>query len=55
MDLTEIRAVAAGENLAENLNVDRQAPLLYMDEIGYSLWENRFVFQGILCGRHSQP
>ena len=36
MDLTEIRAVAAGEDLAEILNVDKQAPLLYMDEIGYS-------------------
>lgn len=47
--------MAAGEDLAEILNVDKQAPLLYMDEIGYSfMGEPLLVFQGILCGRHSQ-
>ena len=54
MDLTEIRAVAAGEDLAEILNVDRQAPLLYMDEIGYSfmreplLYSREYYVDGIL-------
>ena len=54
MDLTEIRAVAAGEGLAEILNVDRQAPLLYMDEIGYSfmgeplLYSREYYVDGIL-------
>ena len=54
MDLTEIRAVAAGERLAEILQVDRQAPLLYMDEIGYSfmgeplLYSREYYVDGIL-------
>ena len=54
LNLTEIRAVAAGEDLAEILNVDKQAPLLYMDEIGYSfmgeplLYSREYYVDGIL-------
>ena len=54
MDLTEIRAVSAGERLAAILQVDAKAPLLYMDEIGYSfmgepmLYSREYYVDGIL-------
>lgn len=36
MDLTEVRAMIAGEKLADILNISPQHPLLYMDEVGYT-------------------
>jgi GntR family transcriptional regulator len=40
MDLTEVRAVAATEELATNLKVPVGSPLLHMNEIGYDFRGN---------------
>lgn len=54
MDLTEVRAIIAGEELAEILQIDAREPLLYMDEVGYTftgeplLYSREYYVDGIL-------
>ena len=40
MDLTEVRAVAATEKLADIFKVPVGSPLLHMNEVGYDFWGN---------------
>ncbi|MGN0204361.1 MAG: GntR family transcriptional regulator [Coprococcus sp.] len=54
MDLTEVRPLIAGEQLAEILKVDAKDPILYMDEVGYTftgeplLYSKEYYVDGIL-------
>ena len=43
MDLTQLKAVAADENVAKILNVPTGTPLLYMEEVDYDI-EGNIVF-----------
>ncbi len=44
MDLTEVRPVIAGRELAQILQVSEQAPLLYMDETGFAFTGERLLY-----------
>lgn len=54
MDLTEVRPLIAGGQLAGILKVDAKDPLLYMDEVGYTfmgeplLYSKEYYVDGIL-------
>lgn len=46
MDLSEVQAVAASQEVADELKVEIDSPLLYIDEIGYN-----FVGQAVLYSK----